>query len=71
MQWIDKILKYKDNEAVKVHNRKNAYKHNKFNKEFTQYSWATSPGPTFSGGLSIILQVEFLQQYELNLRLNT
>jgi len=29
-------------------------KHNKLNKEFTQSFWDTSPGPTFSGGLSIV-----------------
>ena len=27
------------------------YKTQQFNKEFTQSSWATSPGPALSGGL--------------------
>ena len=39
--------------------------------EFTQNSWAMSPGPTFSGDLSIMSSNRVLQQYELNLRLNT
>ena len=32
----------------------NTHEHNKFNKEFTQYFWATSLGPAFSGDLSIM-----------------
>ena len=46
-------MKYIDNEAVKEY-KDNTHKHNKFNKEFTQHSWATSPGPAFSGDLSIM-----------------
>ena len=42
----------------------NTHKHNKFNKEFTQHSWATSPGLAFSGDLSIMsLEVYFLQKW--------
>jgi len=47
-------VKYTRKEAVKENITGNTYKHNKFNNEFTQYSWATSPGPTFNGGLSIM-----------------
>ena len=54
MQQIDKITKYTNIEVVRENTIRKTYKHNKFNKEFTQYSWATSPGPTFSGGLSIM-----------------
>jgi len=53
MQWIDKIAKYTDTKAVRENTIGKTYKHNKFNKEFTQYSWAMSPSLAFSGGLSI------------------
>jgi len=53
MQWIDQTVKYIDFEAVKDYNRQTHKNTIDFNQEFTQYSWATSPGPTFSGGLSI------------------
>ena len=54
MQQIDKIEKYADTEAVRKNTIGKTYKHNKFNKEFTQYSGATSPSSAFSGGLSIM-----------------
>jgi len=42
----------------------NTHKHNNLNKEFTQHSWATSPGLAFSGDLSIMSsKVEFLQKW--------
>ena len=53
MQWIDKIAKYTDTETVREHS-KQTHKHKKFNKEFTQSSWAMSPDLAFSGGLSIV-----------------
>lgn len=71
MQWIDKIVKYIDNEAIKDYNRQTHKKHNKFNKDFIQYSWATSPGLAFRSDLSIMSSSIVLQYYELNLRLNT
>ena len=47
----------------------NTHKHNKFNKEFTQHSWATSPGPAFNGDLSIMSsKIEFYSS-ELKLSL--
>jgi len=52
VQRIDKITKYIGNEVVKENRAGNAYKHNKFNKEFTEYSWDMSTGPAFNGGLS-------------------
>ena len=47
----------------------NTHKHNKFNKEFTQHSWATSPSPTFNGGLSIMFSNKSFYNGELNLSL--
>jgi len=69
VQRIDKIAKYTGNEAVKENITSNTYKHNKFNKEFTQYSRATSPGAAFSGGLSIMFSKQSFYNSELNLSL--
>lgn len=69
MQEIEKIVKYTGNEVVKENIIGNTYKHNKFNKEFTQYSWAMSPGPAFSGGLSIMCSEQSFYNSELNLSL--
>ena len=61
MKHIDKIVKYTDTETVRKH-----IKYSKLNKEFTQSSWATSLGPAFNGGLSIMsYKVEFYNS-ELN-----
>jgi len=46
-------MKYTSTETVREHSKK-THKHNKFNKEFTQFSWAMSLGLAFSGGLSIV-----------------
>ena len=50
MQQINNITKYTDTKTVREQS-KQTHKHNKFNKEFTQSSWATSPSPAFNGGL--------------------
>jgi len=44
-------------------------KHNKFNKEFTQSSWATSPSLAFSGGLFYYVLKHRFYNKELNLSL--
>ena len=69
MQWIDKIAKYADVEVVIENTIGKTYKHNEFNKEFTQYSWAASPGPAFSGGFSIMFSKQSFYNSELNLSL--
>jgi len=69
MQQINKIAKYTCNEAVQENIIRNTYKHNKFNKEFTQYSWDRSPGPAFNGGLSIMFLKQSFYNGELNLSL--
>ena len=69
MQRINNIAKYTDTKAVRENTTGKTYKHNKFNKEFTQYYWATYPGPAFSGGLSIMFSKQSFYNNELNLSL--
>jgi len=42
-----RLIEYIDTEAIQRKHNSQTCKQNKFNKEFTQCSWATSPGPTF------------------------
>ncbi len=69
MQWIDKIEKYTEPEEVRENTIGKTYKHNNFNKEFTQYSWAKSPILAFSGGLSIMFSKQSFYNSELYLSL--
>ena len=69
MQRINKIAKYTNTEVVREYTTRKTYKHNKFNKEFTQHSWATSPSPAFSGDLSIMSSKTEFYNSELNLSL--
>lgn len=69
VQRIDKISKYTGNEVVKENITGNTYKHNKINKEFTQYSWAMSPGLALSSALSIMFSKQIFYNGELNLSL--
>ena len=69
MQQIDKIVKYTGTKAVSEKHNRQTCKHNKFNKEFTQYSWATSPCPAFNGSLYIMFSKQSFYNSELNLSL--
>lgn len=47
MQWINNISRIHSHWGNQRKHNSQTCKQNKFNKEFTQCSWATSPGPSF------------------------